>query len=274
MVVRSDPRRVYIASSWRNHERVDALARKLREMGFICEPFTSPVRGISERDREVIVAQGVLPDPAVVAAHQRWDMENIRAAGIFVLMLPCGNDSHVELGVALAAGARIYILGEPERPGVFYHGATVCADEAALLAALALREGSGGRAAGGERAPSRRRKRIYIAAPYAKGDVAENVRRAILAADELLRAGHIPFCPHLSHFWHLLCPKPRDLWLGYGLEWLAACDALVRLPGESEGADAEVAAARAWGIPVYGSVAELLEVEGGGTSGCHEQEAG
>lgn len=198
----------------------------------------------------------------MVAAHQRWDMENIRAAGIFVLMLLCGNDSHVELGVALAAGARIYILGEPERPGVFYHGATVCADEAALLAALALREGSGGRAAGGERAPSRRRKRIYIAAPYAKGDAAENVRRAVLAADEFLRAGHVPFCPHLSHFWHLPCPKPREAWLEYDLEWLRACDAVVRLPGESEGADAEVEAARELGIPVYGSVREFLEAEG------------
>ncbi|MDI6824689.1 MAG: inositol monophosphatase family protein [Bacillota bacterium] len=105
-------------------------------MGFICEPFTSPQRGISERDREVIVSRGVLPDPDVVAAHQRWDIENVAAAGTFVLVLPCGNDSHAELGIALAAGARVYILGEPGRPGVFYHGATVCGDEDSLLAAL------------------------------------------------------------------------------------------------------------------------------------------
>lgn len=137
---RPDPRRVYLASSWRNHARVDALAERLRRMGLICEPFTSSRRGISERDREVIVARGVLPDPDVVAAHQRWDIENVAAAGTFVLVLPCGNDSHAELGIALAAGARVYILGEPGRPpgrpGVFYQGAMVCADEDSLLAAL------------------------------------------------------------------------------------------------------------------------------------------
>jgi hypothetical protein len=55
-------------------------------------------------------------------------------------MLPCGNDSHVELGIALAHGAEVYILGVPDRPGVFYHGATVCRDEEALLAALRRRE--------------------------------------------------------------------------------------------------------------------------------------
>jgi len=89
-----------------------------------------------EADREAIIARGVLPDPAVVAAHQKWDIEHVQAAGIFILMLPCGNDSHVELGIALAAGADVYILGEPERPGIFYHGATVCRDEDALLAVL------------------------------------------------------------------------------------------------------------------------------------------
>ncbi|MEW5935180.1 MAG: hypothetical protein AB1816_16505, partial [Bacillota bacterium] len=107
--------------------------------------FTSPARGITEADREAIIARGVLPDPAVVAAHQKWDIEHVQAAGIFILMLPCGNDSHVELGIALAAGAEVYILGEPERPGVFYHGATVCRDEDALLAALRRKLSGSGR---------------------------------------------------------------------------------------------------------------------------------
>lgn len=155
-------------------------------------------------------------------------------------------------------------------------GAEVCpaCEEMQEIAAAALRraEGSGGgRAAdqpGGEPGTAARSggfrggKRVYVSGPYAKGDAAENVRRAVLAADELLRAGHVPFCPHLSHFWHLLCPKPREAWLEYDLEWLRACDAVVRLPGESEGADAEVEAARELGIPVYGSVREFLEAEG------------
>jgi hypothetical protein len=124
------------------------------------------------------------------------------------------------------------------------------------------REGSGlAAAAPGARLGGRGGKRVYVSGPYAKGDAAENVRRAVMAADELLRAGHVPFCPHLSHFWHLLCPKPREAWLQYDLEWLRACDAVVRLPGESEGADAEVEAARELGIPVYGSVGEFFEAQ-------------
>jgi len=165
---------------------------------------------------------------------------------------------------------------EPGDTAGLLGGTEVCpaCEEMQEIAAAALRraEGSrGGRAAdrpGGEPGTAARSgglrggKRVYVSGPYAKGDAAENVRRAILAADELLRAGHAPFCPHLSHFWHLLCPKPREAWLEYDLEWLRACDAVVRLPGESEGADAEVEAAREMGIPVYASVGEFLEAEG------------
>ncbi len=39
---------------------------------------------------------------------------------------------------------------------------------------------------------------------------------------------------------------------------LAAADALIRLPGESGGADAEVDCARALGIPVFCSIQRLL----------------
>ena len=41
------------------------------------------------------------------------------------------------------------------------------------------------------------------------------------------------------------------------LPWVAVADALLRLPGESLGADLEVARAEAIGIPVFATIADL-----------------
>jgi len=43
------------------------------------------------------------------------------------------------------------------------------------------------------------------------------------------------------------------------LEWLAKCDAVLRLPGESKGADIEKDYALSLGIPVFFSIDDLLE---------------
>ncbi len=94
-------------------------------------------------------------------------------------------------------------------------------------------------------------KFIYIASPYTKGDVAVNVRENVLAADALTERGMVPFAPLLFHFWHLVQPRPYEFWTAMDLAWLERCDALVRLPGESSGADAEVARARELGLPVF-----------------------
>lgn len=104
--------------------------------------------------------------------------------------------------------------------------------------------------------------RIYVAGPYTKGDVGVNVRNAIVAAQELLVAGHAPYVPHLTHFWHLVEPGPYKQWLALDLKWLAVCDALVRLPGDSNGADLEMKQARKLGIRVYLGVKEFLETIG------------
>lgn len=101
-------------------------------------------------------------------------------------------------------------------------------------------------------------RRVYIAGPYTQGDTAINVRTALGAAQELLLAGWAPYVPHLTHFWHLVYPGPYEHWAALGIVWLEVADALVRLPGESPGADREVAFARDHGIPVYDSVAALI----------------
>lgn len=99
--------------------------------------------------------------------------------------------------------------------------------------------------------------KIYVAGPYSKGDVAVNVREAILAGDGLRALGHTPFIPHLTHLWHMVRPHEIDFWYKYDLEWLELCDAVFRLPGESTGADREVARALELGLPVFYSYLEI-----------------
>jgi len=105
-----------------------------------------------------------------------------------------------------------------------------------------------------------RKLKVYIAGPYSKGDVVQNVRDAIFAANELAELGLIPFIPHLTHFWHFLCPHELDFWYAYDLEWLNVCDVVLRLPGESSGADEEVAFARQRGMTIYSSIAEIRSI--------------
>ena len=100
--------------------------------------------------------------------------------------------------------------------------------------------------------------RVYIAGPYTHGDVAQNVRAAIDAANQLMDAGHQPFTPHLSHFHHLVHPRDYEDWLALDLAWLPVCEALVVLPGYSPGTQREIVAAAERGIPTYLSVQEFL----------------
>jgi hypothetical protein len=102
-----------------------------------------------------------------------------------------------------------------------------------------------------------KRKKVYVAGPYTQGDVVLNVRAAVLAANELLDAGFIPFVPHLTHLWHAICPRPYQDWLDLDLEWLEECDILLRLPGPSSGADDEAKRAKVLAMPVCRSVADV-----------------
>ena len=101
--------------------------------------------------------------------------------------------------------------------------------------------------------------RVYVAGPYTTPDPDTNVRTAVRAADELLKIGCTPFVPHLTHLWNQISPKGWREWIDYDLEWVAACHALLRLPGVSPGAELEVQFALKMGIPVFHSLAEVDE---------------
>lgn len=101
--------------------------------------------------------------------------------------------------------------------------------------------------------------RVYLAGPYSKPDPCINTHNAIRTADELLALGYIPYVPHLTHFWHTVSPKPYRSWLDYDSAWLQVCDVVLRLPGDSSGADEEVALAKKIGRPIVESISELRE---------------
>lgn len=104
-------------------------------------------------------------------------------------------------------------------------------------------------------------KKVYIASPYTIGNMAANVRKQIDCANELINLGYAPFAPLLSHFHDIIHPQLYDTWVKLDLEWVGVCDCLLRLDGESKGADGEVKRAIYLGKPVYYSIGELLRGE-------------
>ena len=92
----------------------------------------------------------------------------------------------------------------------------------------------------------------YISGPISKGDRADHVRRAVEVFNWLVKLGYAPLCPQLSIYaedWHG-ARFPHATWMEIDLAWLAHAEVVIRLEGESVGADIEVEAALARGARV------------------------
>lgn len=112
---------------------------------------------------------------------------------------------------------------------------------------------------------------ILIAGPYASGTggdpelMAQNLRRLEEAAWPIFQAGHIPMIgewvalPVLSSAGASGPSDPLAAEVLYPTaeRLLQHCDAVLRLPGESRGADHDVEIAHQRGIPVYYSLDEI-----------------
>jgi len=112
---------------------------------------------------------------------------------------------------------------------------------------------------------------ILIAGPYASGTdgdpalMAQNLKRLEEAAWPIFEAGHVPMIGEWVALPVLRSagadgptdPLAADVMYPTAERLLQHCDAVLRLPGASRGADQDVAIAQERGIPVYHSLAEV-----------------
>jgi len=103
------------------------------------------------------------------------------------------------------------------------------------------------------------RPRIYVSGPITIGDLQSNLRQAYAAIQQLMRASFAVLCPHLTCHLPGHQEFPHQAWIDNDLSWVEVAHAVLRLPGESTGADAECEHAASHGIPVYHSIEELVD---------------
>ena len=128
-------------------------------------------------------------------------------------------------------------------------------------------------------------KRVYIAGPISRGDLADNINQATAAFVALAKAGLAPLCPHWSAYskpcqrfmrggGDVFCiatamgnPEMNYAdWMRISLAWVGVADAVLRLPGESLGSEMEVAEANRRGVPVFYAVEDVIRWANGGTA--------
>jgi nucleoside 2-deoxyribosyltransferase len=102
----------YIASSFKNIDNVRNVAHQLKSRGFIQTYDWTMHTGIDS-----------LQELAAIGTKEK---EAVLRADLFIIMLPAGKGSHVELGLALGAGKAIFMysanneMNDIEKTSTFY----------------------------------------------------------------------------------------------------------------------------------------------------------
>ncbi|MFF1539625.1 DUF4406 domain-containing protein [Microbacterium sp. NPDC058269] len=109
---------------------------------------------------------------------------------------------------------------------------------------------------------------ILIAGPYRSGTggdpalISQNLARLEEASGPIFRLGHVPMIGEWVALPVLRTVDPEaaaegDIMYETARRLLQHCDAVLRLPGESSGADKDVEIAQQLGLPVYRSLDEV-----------------
>lgn len=110
-------------------------------------------------------------------------------------------------------------------------------------------------------------KKVYVAGPYSADnviDVLANIRVGIHESAKILKHGFAVFCPFLDFQFaltHYALGIEKEDYQANSMAWVEVSDAIFVLPGSenSGGVKRELARARELMIPIFYSLADLIE---------------
>jgi hypothetical protein len=106
----------FVAGSWRNRDAIDQVLTALDEAGASAYCFVRV--GYSAAAAALATPGGAdeadLGSPAIRELFEQ-DLEALRAADRFLLVLPAGQAAHIEAGIAYGLGTPCYAVGPVER---------------------------------------------------------------------------------------------------------------------------------------------------------------
>lgn len=138
-------RKIYVASSWRNNQQQEVVA-KLRTEGHEVYDFKNPPNntGFSWKQAEYnmydkhLYSRHLATDKVSLIGFTS-DKDNLNWCDTCVLLLPCGRSAHLEAGYAIGQGKEVFIVLSDEQfePELMYLLADcVCASIPDLYVAL------------------------------------------------------------------------------------------------------------------------------------------
>lgn len=113
----------FIASSWTNMKQVQYLTENLTSLGHSVFSYVADERNFVP-EKEIKEAQ-----PFQQTAWQQdqklrqifeHTLEGIRSADTVILLLPAGNNSHMQTGTAYGLGKHLIVIGDPKTAEPFY----------------------------------------------------------------------------------------------------------------------------------------------------------
>lgn len=120
----------FIASPWRNKEAVKELSGKLAAKG--CDVYS-----FLESGANLMTGRSIADEiKTFSAALKNWEsdenikrifeseLDGLKASDVVVLLQPAGHSSLLETGIGYGMGKRVVIIGDVEKPEVFYLIAT------------------------------------------------------------------------------------------------------------------------------------------------------
>lgn len=111
--------------------------------------------------------------------------------------------------------------------------------------------------------------KLYLSGPISNGGTLSqgqqwcNAIQAMAIATDLSKGGIWVHVPHLTVLFDLMGGRSWEEWLGHDYPLVGLCDGILRLPGESKGANLEVKWAREAGKDIFYNVDAVKEFHDG-----------